>query len=200
MTGTEKIKTKILEDSRTRAFQIEEQAKQEARDILDTASKAAGQRKAELLSKAEAEGAEVYRRLIAVAGLEGRKDLLRAKQDIVDTAFRSAMEKVTQLPDMEYQKLLEEMVVGAAEKGSGEILLSEKDLHRIDSQFLGNINNRLNNAGIIGDLVMSRENIRTAGGVILRYGEMEINSTFEILFGMLRPQLENDVVKILFNT
>ena len=42
--------------------------------------------------------------------------------------------------------------------------------------------------------------IRTAGGVILKFGDMEINSTFEILFGMLRTELESDVVSILFGS
>ncbi len=200
MTGTEKIKAKILEDARGKAFNIEEQAKLEAHGILDTASKTAEQKRAELLRKAESEGAEVYRRLIAVAGLEGRKELLRAKQDMVETAFKTALGKVTGLPDQEYQKFLEELVAGAAVKGSGEILLSEKDSHRIDSHFPGNISKRLNNKGLSGDLTLSCENIQTTGGVVLRYGEMEINSTLEIIFGMLRTQLENDVVKILFST
>ncbi|HAA25543.1 MAG TPA: V-type ATP synthase subunit E, partial [Ruminiclostridium sp.] len=33
MTGTEKIKAKILEDAKNKAFEIEEQARQEARSI-----------------------------------------------------------------------------------------------------------------------------------------------------------------------
>jgi len=198
MTGIEKIKTKIIEDAKARALYIEEQAGQEARDIMDSAADNAGQKRAELIKKAESEGAEAYRRMIAVAGLDGRKDILRAKQELVDTAFKTAMEKITQLPDKEYQKLLEDMVISAALKGSGDILLSEKDLHRIDNQFIRNINNRLNSAGINGNLALSKETIHTAGGFVLRRGDMEMNSTFEILFGMLRTELENDVVEILF--
>jgi len=199
MTGTEKIKTKILEDAKGKAIKIEELAKQESCDILGNANKTAEQKKKDILSRADSEGAEVYRRLIAVAGLEGRKELLRSKQDMVDTAFKTAMERITNLPDAEYQKILEDLAVSAAQKGSGEILLSKRDLKRIDSQFIGNINKRLGSSGIIGDLTLSGDNINAAGGVVLKYGEMEINSTFEILFGMFRPQLENEVVKILFS-
>ena len=200
MTGTEKIKTKIIEDANVKALHIEEQANQEARDIMDIALRSAEQKKAELLKKADAEGAEAYRRLIAVAGLDGRKEILRAKQDMIETTFKAAMEKVSQLPDQEYQKLLEEMVISTDTKGSWEILLSEKDLHRMDSLFISNINKRLISAGIVGDLTLSKDAIQTTGGFVLRCGDVEINNTFEILFGMLRPELENDVVKILFNT
>jgi len=199
MTGTEKIKNKILEDAKARAIQIEEQARLETENIMESASKSARQQKEELMKKAESDGAEAYKRMMSVAGLEGRKEILRAKQDLVDAAFKRAMEKVAGLPDPEYQKLLEDMVVRTAEKGGGEVLLTEKDHHRIDSRFLTNINTRLSSAGIHGSLSLSKDTIQASGGFILRRGEMELNSTFEILFAMLRTELENDVVRILFS-
>lgn len=200
MTGTEIIKSKILEDARAKAAQTEEQARQEARKIIDQAQEEAAQKKAEILKKAEADGGEVYRRHLSVAGLEGRKAILQAKQDMVEAAFKAALERVSNLPDREYQKLIEDMVVHAATKGSGEILLSEKDRSRMNNELMSNINKRLKDAGTDGALVLSEESIRAAGGFILRSGDMEINSTLEILFEMLRPKLENEVVKILFGT
>ncbi|MEJ1731095.1 V-type ATP synthase subunit E family protein, partial [Escherichia coli] len=81
---------------------------------------------------------------MAIAGLEGRKEILRAKQDMVDAAFKQALEKVISLPDEEYCRLLEDMAVKSAVNGNGEILLSEKDMRRISSSFLGNVNKKLN--------------------------------------------------------
>ena len=190
MTGTEKIKSKILEDARAKASDIEEQARAEAREILSQASGEAGRKREEILKKAEADGQEAYRRLLSVAGLEGRKEVLRAKQDMVEAAFQKAMDKVTQLPDNEYQKLIEEMVIRAATKGTGEIVMSEKDSKRMNADFLNNINKRLKASGINGSLTLSKDHIKTAGGFILRSVDMEVNSTLEILFGMLRPELE----------
>jgi V/A-type H+-transporting ATPase subunit E len=168
MTGTEKIKAKILEDAENKAFEIEEQARQEARSITDQALKEAEIKKAEILKKAEAEGQEVYRRLISVAGLEARKEILKAKQDMVEEAFAKAVEKITGLTDTEYQKMLEEMVAGAASDGAGEILLSERDIKRVDKNFADNINRHVKTAGKNGELVLSNENIQTAGGFVLR--------------------------------
>lgn len=198
MTGTEKIRAKILEDASARAAAIEEQARDEARAIMDQASDEAGRKRAELLKKAEADGAESYKRLLAVAGLEGRKEILRAKQDMIDEAFQSALEKVMGLSDKEYQKLLETMIIDAAGSEGGEILLSEKDIKRLDKSFIGNINQLLAAKGKKGMVTFSKQTIKTAGGFILRSGELEVNSTFEILFGMLRSELESDVVGILF--
>lgn len=200
MTGTDKIKARILEDAQAKASEIVAQARKEAQEILNQAKSEAAQKKADILKKAEADGNEAYRRLLSTAELEGRKELLRARQEMVEAAFRGALQKIVDLPDREYQKLLEDMVVRAATKGNGEILLSEKDRSRIDKDFLSNINKRLKDAGIEGNLVLSKDSIRTSGGFILRSGDMEVNSTFEILFGMLKPELENEVVKILFGT
>ena len=116
-----------------------------------------------------------------------------------EEAFAKAVEKITGLPGTEYQKMLEEMVAGAASDGAGEILLSERDRKRIDRNFTDNIYRRLKTFGRNGTVALSDETVQTAGGFVLRYGDMEINGTFEIVFDMLRPQIENDVVNILFS-
>lgn len=200
MTGTDMIKAKILEDARKKAAETEEQARREAQVILKDASDEAERKTNDILMKAEADSQEVYRRLLAAAGLEGRKEILRAKQEMVEAAFQGALEKFANLPDTEYRKLIENMVVCAASKGSGEILLSEKDSRRIGKDFLSKVNGRLKAAGKDGKLVLSKDTIRSKGGFILRSGDMEVNGTLEILFTTLRPELENEVVRILFGT
>ncbi len=198
MTGTERIKSKILEDAKAKAVVTEEQARQEAKEIMDKALADAAWKKDILLKKAETEGIEAYRRIISNAGLDGRKEVLKTRQDMVEAAFKKAMEKVVSMPDSEYQKFLEDMVVTAATKGSGEIMLSERDLKRIDKKFISNINTRLEKSGINGKLTLSKETIQAAGGFKLKSGDVEINSTLEIIFEMIRPACEGDVVKVLF--
>lgn len=198
MTGTERIKSRILEDARAKAAEIEAQARQEAKEIMDLALAEAAKKKEAVLEKARAEGAEAYRRIISTAGLEGRKKILKTKQDMVEAAFNKAMEKVTSMPDNEYQRFLEDMAVSASSKGTGEIVMSERDLKRIDKKFINKINTRLEKTGIKGNLTLSKDTIPSAGGFILKSGDIEINSTLEIIFEMIRPECESDVVKILF--
>jgi len=200
MTGTEKITKRIIEDAEAKARIIEEQARQEARALMEQARADASQKREELLKKAEADGEESYKRLIAVAGLEGRKEILRAKQEMIDEAFQKALEKVCRLKDQDYQSLLEKMIADAAGDEGGEILLSEKDAKRMDYRFIENINQRIAGSGKKGTVTLSAQRIKTAGGFVLKNGEREINSTFEILFGMLRTELESDVVRMLFQS
>lgn len=217
MTGTDRIKDKILEDAKLKAGAILEQAEKDARNIMDQAQAEAAQKRAELLEKAKADGEQMYKRMLAVAGLEGRKKLLAARQEMIDTAFSKAMDRIVGLPDRQYQELLEKMIAEAAagyrepsaqtgdtqvpqENFSAEVMLSEKDAARMDGHFIENINKRLSAFGKKGTVTLSDKRIRTAGGFILKIGDVEMNSTFEILFGMLRTELESDVVSILFGS
>lgn len=199
MTGTEKIKAKILEDAEIKAGQILEQAEAEARKIREDALREAEQKKAAILEQGEANGREAYRRMLSEANLDGRKEILKVKQKLIEEAFSLAMEKLCRLPDRDYQKLLENMAVKAVKNEDGEIVLSERDKKRIDRNFTENINKRISSSGRSGRLVLSEDSIETAGGFILRYNAMEINNTFEVIFEMIKPQLENEVAKILFS-
>ena len=135
MRGMEKIKSKILEDSKRTVSHILEQAQQQAEKIKNDALKESESIRVEILDKAEAEGKEAYRRMVSTAVLEGRKELLKAKQDIIETAFISAMEKLLRLSDRDYQKLIEDMIVDAAKNEKGEILLAEQS-KRLNEDFL----------------------------------------------------------------
>ena len=198
MTGTERIKTKILEDAKAKAVETEEQARQEAKEIMEKALADAEWKKDILLKKAETEGTEAYRRIVSNAGLDGRKEILKTKQEMVEAAFKKAMEKVASMPDNEYQRFLEDMVVAASAKGTGEIMLSAEDLKRIDNKFMSNIKTRLEKSGIKSSLTLSKETIQAVGGFKLKSGDVEINSTLEIIFEMIKPACESDVVKVLF--
>lgn len=199
MMGMERIKAKILEDSENKAGQILEQARQQAEEIKNDALKESESIRAKILEDAEVDGKEIYGRMLSAAALEGRKELLKAKQEVVGACFDSAMQKIISLPDNDYQKLIEDMVLDAAKNEEGEILLAEQSKQRLNKDFLRNINTRVASLGNSAKLVLSDECVKSAGGFVIRYGEMEINSTFEIMFEMLKPELENDVVGMLFS-
>ncbi len=200
MTGTDRIKEKILEDARAKAKAIQDQAEQDASRIMEEAAAQADKERTEVINNAHAEGLQLYKRMLAVAGLDGRKKLLAAKQEMIDAAFTKAMEKICALPDRQYQQVLEKMIAEAAGSTGGEVLLSEKDAARMDKSFITNINMRLSDLGKGGMINLSKLHVRTAGGFVLKSGDLEINSTFEIMFSMLRDELESEVVGILFGS
>ena len=89
----------------------------------------------------------------------------------MEAAFQGALDKVVNLPDREYQTLIEDLIVSAAVKGSGEILLSEKDRKRMD-KVLKNINNRLKKQGLRESTLSKDKSAHPVG--FNKTGDMEI--------------------------
>ncbi|WP_010681228.1 V-type ATP synthase subunit E [Acetivibrio cellulolyticus] len=198
MSGAEKIKDKILEDARLQAEANIKIAEEEAENIIRAASTDAETKRKQIIEKAELEAVEVRKRLIAVAELEARKQKLKAKQEVVDEAFDMALTRLINLPDIEYQSILGEMILNSVETGIEEVLLSSKDKLRLPSGFIDDVNKKLVQRGLIGNLHISDETRNISGGFILKSGDVEINNSFEAIIRMKRDDIEAEVFKALF--
>lgn len=198
MSGAEKIIGKILEDARLQAEANLNRAKEEAANIIKSASDDAEAKKKQIIEKAELEAVEVKKRLIAVAELEARKQKLQAKQEVVDEAFDLALQKLNNLPDIEYQSILVEMISNSIQTGKEEVLLSESDKKRLSPGFIEELNKKLADKGVAANLKISDEHRNINGGFILKSGDIEINNSFEAIIRMNRDDIETEVIKALF--
>lgn len=198
MTGIDRIKAKILDDARKAAEENISRAKQEAERIIAEAEKQVKEETEKVRQAAEAEAADLKKRMAAVSSLEERKRMLKVRQDMVDAAFRAAFEKTLHLPAEEYGRFLKRFILESVREGEGEILFNENDLSRLGARFVEEINQTLRAEGKAAVLTLSGQTIPNQGGFVLKYGDMEINSTLELIFNMARPQLEAEVASILF--
>jgi len=198
MAGAEKIVDKILEEAKSKADASIEKAKKEAAQILRSAEEEARNRQKVILDRAFEEAIERKKRMIAVGELEGRKEKLKAKQEVIETVFKKAVEELNSLPADEYEKVLTEMIADSVSGSNAEIILSEKDKKKVSSNFLKNINERLDQMGKKAQLTISDESRNINGGFILKEGDVEINNSFEAILRMNRDQLEELVIEQLF--
>ena len=180
MSGAEKIQAKILEEARLLAEANIKRAKEEAAGMIKDASKEAEAKKNQIIKKAENEAADIKKRIISVAELESRKQKLKAKQEVVDEVFELALKKLNNLPDVEYQSILIEMISFCAKTGREEILLSPKDKQRLSPGFIDELNKTLQQRGISADLLkISDETRDISGGFILKSGDIELNNSLK---------------------
>jgi vacuolar-type H+-ATPase subunit E/Vma4 len=107
MAGAEKIVERILEEARSKAAASIEKAKKEASDIMRSAEEEARNRQKVIIDRAFEEAVERKKRLIAVGELEGRKQKLKAKQEVIEAVFKKAVEELNSLPADEYEKVPE---------------------------------------------------------------------------------------------
>lgn len=227
MNGIEKLTQQISADAQAEidALLADAQAKADAitADYAQRAEKAA----ADVLSKGEDAAAQREERLLSMAAMEGRKELLAAKQEMVSKAFDLALEKLCALPDEEYVALLAKLAVAAATTGREQLIFSQKDRTRVGKAVVTAANEILakavapklpnevtdTKAGSIldkvvtgasallagtGMLTLSEQTRPIRGGFILSDGDVEVNCAFETLVRLQRSEISGDVADVLF--
>jgi V/A-type H+-transporting ATPase subunit E len=194
----EDILRKIEEDAKREADKILSEAKERAEEIIRNAQEEADRAKGRLMEEARRNAQTHKSRLISMAELDMRKEVLQEKQSLIDLAFRKALERLTGMEDDEYRTLIERMLMQSVEYGDEEIILCERDKSRISQGFIQAFNKKLESEGKLGKLTIAEETGDFSGGFILRRGKIELNNTFDALLQAARGELETEISQILF--
>jgi len=197
MSGSDRVKEKILGEARQAAEGHMKEAGQEAEAIAKKAADEAKAAAGAIHAKGAADAAARERRIVSVAELEGRKAVLAAKQGLIEELFQKSVEQLRGLPDAEYEKTLAGMVAASAEGGE-EVILAEADRARVSKGFIDGVNKQLEAAGKKGGLKLSEEKRAIASGFVLKQGDVEVNNSFESIVKTQRDGLEALAVKMLF--
>ena len=131
MDGLEKITARISADADAEIQAIRDKAQAQAEELLAQARAQAEKEKGELLARGRRSAEERKARLISAAQMEGRKMSLAAKQEVLDEAFRQALEEMCSLPEEQYIQLLARLAVQASSTGREQLIFSPKDRTRI---------------------------------------------------------------------
>jgi V/A-type H+/Na+-transporting ATPase subunit E len=198
MTGIERIKEKILQDSEARASSMLIEAKKQAEEIIEKANAKAEQKAEEIKKKASAEAAEKLKISNSMLELEMRKDILSTKQQLIEEVFQKALDSLSKMDSNEYEDVLFKLIVSASESGEEEIMLSKQDKSRLPADFSNKLNQALVQAGKKGNMKISDEARDILGGFVLKAEGVEVNYSFEALLRMDRDEIEPEVAAILF--
>lgn len=194
MNGIERITQRIAAEAQTEIEKIEAAARDESARILERYRQQAERERAELAVKNEKAAAEREERLVSVAQMEARKVTLAARQEMVETVYARALEKLCALPQDEYQAALVQLLVQAAPSGRGEVIFSEKDRKAVGTAVVEQANEKLQ-----GSLSLSDETRPICGGFMLRDGNVEVNCMFDTLVRLQKAETAGAVAKMLFS-
>lgn len=196
MTGLEKIAAAIREEARAEASALVEQAKTEAARILAERKARSDALCAEIEASAKRQAADLERASVSAAGLQRRRRLLEAKQEILAQTMRQALDRLYALPEQEYFSMLIKMASACAESAEGELILCGRDLQRCPEDFARRLAQALPEGA---KLSLSRETRPIDGGFILKYGDIEHNCSFRAIFDARREELTDRAHGILFS-
>ena len=195
MNGIEKITQQIAADAQAEAEKILTEARAEAAAIAADYAKQAEKAAADVAARGTSAAEQREERLASVAAMEGRKEFLAVKQEMVNKAFDLAHEKLCALPDEAYIELVAKLAVKAVVTGEEQVVLSQKDRARVGKEVVMAANEKL---GEKGKLTLSERTADIAGGLILVDGDVEVNCTFETMIRMAKTDMAGKVANVLF--
>ncbi|MGI6109401.1 MAG: V-type ATP synthase subunit E [Eubacteriaceae bacterium] len=203
--ASDKIVNKILENAQAEAEAIQKSAKEQAAADTKKIETQTAARLESLKKQFEADKEETKRRGKLTAGLDERKDLLREKRRMLDKAFDLALQKMGELPEKEWAKLIREIVLAGTVTGTRMIKVPEKDMPRYTGNFMGKgpfldqLNQMLKENGHQTGLELDPNPAGFREGIMLIGEDSDVNGSFEVLLQNARGPLEWDVTQILFN-
>jgi len=123
MTGLENITQKILDEANEKAKILIDSANTQAIQIKKSADVDIKVKQEQMKKRTEENAMAQAHRIVAAAQLDGKKEYLAAKQEIIDSVFEKAIAYLTSLNDSEYDELIKSMSFGV----SGDITLLPRD-------------------------------------------------------------------------
>lgn len=195
MTDLEKIISEIESAAEREAGEIIAKAEAEAEGILSAAANDAERQAAESGSEAERRTAEILSAGDSARQRSRREHILETKHMLISEVLDQVKDKLYTLPDDENCAFLAKLAVSAAFAGEGVVILNENDKKRLPPDFESMLADMLP-AGF--QLKISDESRPIDGGLILKYGGMEQNYSFEAIFNARREEFSDLIHNTLF--
>lgn len=191
MNGGETIINRIKADCDESVASIRLDAEKANAAVLAEAEKQAQLHRKEIADSTQQKIAQIQAASKSRSELAARTALLKQRRAEIDKTAGALLDYLTGLGDNDYFNALYRLTAQLRGK-SGELLLNQKDLQRLPSDF----ENRVREAGL--DARVSQTPADILGGFILKSGDIEENMDFAALLNARRDEIEDLINRDLF--
>lgn len=188
MSGLDKIISRLEQDCEKECSEIETDALSRAHRILTDAEASTKKECDSILENAEKEALLINKKAESSAMLAARRGMLEAKISVIDETIEAAVKKLRALDTESYFSILAHLAKKYALTGTGVMYLSEADKKRMPDKF----------RSMIEGITISDDTADIQDGFILKYGDIEINCTFNSMLNAAREDLKAIAGEILF--
>ena len=196
MTGLEKIKEKIESESAARCSEIIKSAENEGKKILEKAEINGKAYIESAVSSANAESEKIKAQAVSGAAQKSRQTILSAKVEVINETLEKVIDEIKNLDADKYFALVISQAKKNALKGKCTAFLGEKDLARVPSDFGKALSDALAEAG--AECVLSDKCCNINSGLMLSYGDIEVNCSFEAIIDSMSDELKLKISEIIF--
>ncbi len=186
------ITEKIKNDARKEADEILLKAKTQAETIARKAMDECDDIQAGFDARFNTERPEIFRRREIVANLDTARMELKAKRDLIEDVYRSALAKLASLGKEDYLSFCVSLLKDAVKSGDEKIAVGKNEKY-LDEAWLGEYN-----AAHGTKLAMSGSRPDISGGFILMRDRTSIDCSWDMLVKVMQEKQEAGVVKRLF--
>ena len=190
--GLEKVKQEILEKAGKEAAEITDAAQAEAKAIMRAAEKQMQNYESLIDEDASRSVEQMRRRELASAELELQKQVLAAKNELIENVFSQAMRKLGQLGD----KRREAHVKALLDLVRKEMNVAVVQCNSRDARFL---EGSTGNGGSGGKLKVIK-NDSISGGIVAESPDrkLKVDYSYETVLEQTKSKVLSDVARLLF--
>ena len=192
MTGLDKIITKINDDSAAKSNAIIANAQKQCDELAAKAEENGNK----LAEKIKADAKKECENILSMArsGSEQieKRAFLEARVEAVGEVLSKLLETLLSLPDDKYFGALLKLAADNAMSGECVVKLSARDISRMPADFENKLSSAL--AEKNASCEISKEPADIEGGLMLIYGDIEINCSFKAII-----EAESDTLKAKIN-
>ncbi len=221
--GINRITDKILADAQAKADKILADAQAECDAIKADYEARAEKIRERLAEETRTVAMDTVNRTKAGTAMKRRNVLQVQESLLIDGVFDGAKEWVLGLSKEKYTELLAGLLSAALLEQADteaknaelygeesddvevfEVLMNKHDRDNCGADVIKAVQKKYANSGKLPQgrtekLTLSKNTPNISGGLILRYGDVEANCSFEMLFDQLHRELEADVAHVLFD-
>lgn len=194
MAGLDKIIERIQKNSEINCDSILKDAQKQAEEIRAASKKQSDSDVEKISAETDRKSKEIVDSAVSGSELEGKKEILSAKVEIINNVIDQVSQTLKDLPDDKYFDAVYKLAAKYARPEEGVMYLSSKDLKRLPAGFENTLNSRLKQ----GSIKVSKDPKDLDGGFILSYGGIEINCSFEALIEESEDDIKDELSRILF--
>jgi len=214
--GAKEIVEKIKSEANEEKEKVIREAKESAKKELEGAIKEIEVQKRRFVEAEERKGSEEKKRIVRAARQKARKLRWMAEEEMIEKTLDATLKRIKSVKSEGFKGnsypnilggLIKDSTISIAAGSSAgvdvEVILSEEDASAsyIDKAMLKNLTDEISNdSGVNVRLSLSDERMKSAGGVIVRRkdGEIEVNNTVEQRMARLSTSLREEIMKTLF--
>lgn len=192
----DKVEKAVIAEAEEQARRIIEKARSESDEHLAKARQEGQNALAAAVEAAKLEAERETARQLGRARHEGRLEVLKAKNEILDRVFGQAAGSVAAMDDASYLALFAKWLSNLPGDAAGAVHVNPKDRKRFTDDFLASVNAAREASGKLGPVVADQD---VPDGVIVQGGDFSFDLTIAGKLENARAALASELTREIFS-